>query len=134
MPIEVALLMYEGNTKIMAKVHAQKTDVCRFLLSNIGNYQPISCECIRRLLSVAEDLMEAETERFGKLSLEFVAVCVYWLDLAALLQRESYPFDEAFGCIGSKIANILDVVEHVAASDIRTIFQNYCNDVLVRDK
>lgn len=128
-----AQLTYESNTKIMAKIHAQKTDACRMLLSDMGNHQPMSCECNRRLLSVAEDLMEAEAEQFGKLSLEFVAACVYWLDLAALLRGESYQFDEVYGCIVSKIAHISDVVEQVVASDIRTIFQNYCGDILGRE-
>lgn len=133
MTIQVALMMYEENTKIMAKVHAQKTDACRLLLSDMGTSQPISCEFNRRLLSVAEDLMEAEAEQFGKLSLEYLAACVYWLDLVALLRMESHRFDKAFDCIVSKMKDISDVVEQVVASDIQTIFQGYYNNILIRN-
>lgn len=130
MPIPVALLMYEDKTKMMAKVHAQKTDICRSLLSNMGNYQPIDCEINRRLLFVAEDFMAAEAEQYGKYSLEYLAACIYWLDLAALLQMESYQFDESLGSIVSKIAHISDVMEHVVSLDIRTIIQHYCGHIL----
>lgn len=131
-PIQVALFTYEENAKIMTKVHAHKTDICRSILSDFGSYQPISCEFNRRLLSVTEDFMEAEAEQFGKLSLEYLASCVYWLDVVAMLRMESYQFDETYGIV-SKITHISHVMEQVLSSDIRTILKQYCDDIFIRD-
>lgn len=128
LPMVDSIKLYEKASKTMSKIHNQKTDAGRLLLSLWSDQSP-SLQVNSMLLPIVEYLLLTEEDNCGKFSLNYVRVCLYLLDLVALLRKDNYQFEAAFD-LQSKLLDISKVVKCVVASDVQPIFLDYIQQLI----